>query len=186
MKRLVFAAVLAALPAAAELETYTIDPRHTYPMYEVSHFGYSMQRGRFMKTTGKIAIDLAAHKGSADVTIDAASVSSGIDKLDEHLRGENFFNAAKYPQITFKSDSFAFEGDTLKSATGELTMNGVTRTVTLTANVFKCAVNAILKKNQCGADLVGTIRRSDFNIKYLLPGLGDEVTMRIPVESTKD
>lgn len=180
------AASLAALPAAAEIETYTIDPRHTIPTYEVSHFGYSMQRGRFMKTAGKITLDLAARKGSVDVAIDTASVSSGVDKLDEHLRSEEFFNAAKYPQITFKSDDFAFDGDRLKTATGELTMNGVTRPVRLTANVFQCAPNAMTKKKQCGADLVGSLRRSDFNMKYLLPGLGDEVTLRIPVESTKD
>ena len=82
MKRMLFAAafaaLLTALPAAAELETYTIDPNHTFPTYEISHFGYSMQRGRFNKTSGKITLDTAAKKGSADVTIDAASIDSGV------------------------------------------------------------------------------------------------------------
>jgi polyisoprenoid-binding protein YceI len=190
MNRFVFAAALAAslaaLPCAAELETYTIDPRHTIPTYEVSHLGYSMQRGRFDRTRGKITIDTAAKKGSADVTVDAASVSSGVDKLDEHLKGEDFFNVARHPQITFKSSDFAFEGDTLRSATGELTMNGITKPVTLTANIFRCAMNPVLKKKQCGADLVTTIKRSDFGMKYALPALGDDVTLRIPVESMKD
>jgi polyisoprenoid-binding protein YceI len=180
------AAVVAALPAAAELETYTVDPRHTFPTYEVSHFGYSMQRGRFNKTTGKIAIDTAAKQGSADIAMETASVSTGVDKLDEHLRSEDFLNAAKYPQITFKSDKFTFDGDKLKSATGDLTINGVTRPVTFNANVFQCAVNPMIKKKQCGADLVATIKRSDFGVKYALPMLGDDVTLRIPVESLKD
>jgi polyisoprenoid-binding protein YceI len=177
---------LATLPAAAELETYTVDPRHTFPTYEVSHFGYSMQRGRFNKTTGKIAIDTAAKKGSADIAMETASVSTGVDKLDEHLRSEDFLNAAKYPQITFKSDNFAFDGERLKSATGDLTINGVTRPVTFNASVFQCAVNPMIKKKQCGADLVTTIKRSDFGVKYALPALGDDVTLRIPVESIKD
>jgi polyisoprenoid-binding protein YceI len=181
-----FAAALAILPAAAAMESYTVDPRHTFPTYEVSHLGYSMQRGRFNKTSGKITIDTAARKGTADIAMDAASVSTGVDKLDEHLRSEDFLNAAKYPQVTFKSNDFAFEGDRVKRATGDLTINGVTRPVTFTANVFQCAENPMLKKKQCGADLQATIKRSDFGMKYALPMLGDDVTLRIPVEATKD
>jgi polyisoprenoid-binding protein YceI len=189
LKRVLFPSLLAALaialPAAAELETYTIDPRHTLPTYEVSHFGYSLQRGRFTKVSGKIEIDIAAGTGSVDASIDAASVSSGIDKLDEHLRSDEFFDVGNYPQITFKSDHFTFEGDRLVSVTGDLTMRGVTRPVTLTANVFKCARNLVLRM-VCGADLVATVKRSEFGMTFLLPGLGNEVTLRIPVEATKD
>jgi polyisoprenoid-binding protein YceI len=179
-------ATLLALPAAAELETYTVDPQHTIPTYEVSHLGYSMQRGRFNKTSGKITIDTAAKKGSADITIDTASIDSGIPKLDEHLRSEDFFNAAKSPKITFKSTSFTFDGDNVKSATGDLTMNGITKPVTLTANVFRCGPHPMTKKKQCGADFITTVKRSEFGMKYGIPVLGDDVTLRIPVESTKD
>ena len=189
MNRLTLAAALAAFlafPAAAEMESYTVDPRHTFPTYEVSHLGYSMQRGRFNKTSGRIAVDTAAKKGSADIAMETASVSTGVDKLDEHLRSEDFLNAAKFPQITFKSTDFAFEGEKVKSATGDLTINGLTRPVTFTANVFQCAMNPMLKKKQCGADLRATIKRSDFGMKYGLPYLGDEVTLRIPVEAIKD
>ncbi|MGZ5032860.1 MAG: YceI family protein [Usitatibacter sp.] len=190
MKRLTLVTFLVALlgaqSAAAELETYTVDPAHTRPTYEVSHFGYSMQRGRFNKTSGKITLDIAAKKGSADIVVDTASVDSGVPKLDEHLRSEDFFNAARNPQITFKSNSFAFEGDRVKSATGDLTMNGVTRPVTLTATVFQCAPHPMNKRKQCGADLITTVKRSDFGMKYGLPVLGDDVTLRIPVESVKD
>lgn len=190
MSRIRFAATLAAslaaLPAAAELETYTVDPRHTFPTYEVMHLGYSMQRGRFNKTTGKITLDTAARKGSADIAMETASVSSGVDKLDEHLRGEDFLNAAKHPTITFRSTDFTFEGDKVKSARGDLTLNGVTRPVTFTATVFHCGPHPMTKKKWCGADLLATIRRSDFGVKYALPALGDEVTLRIPVEAMKD
>jgi polyisoprenoid-binding protein YceI len=186
MKRIAIAALFVALPAAAALETYTVDPRHTLPTYEVGHLGYSMQRGRFGKTTGKITLDTAAKKGSADITMDAASVSSGVDKLDEHLRGEDFFNVAKNPNVTFKSSNFTFDGEKVKSVTGDLTMNGITRPVTLNANMFNCGPHPMTKKKWCGADLVATIKRSDFGMKYALPALADEVTLRIPVEAMKD
>jgi len=182
----ILAASVAVLPAAAALETYTVDPRHTLPTYEVLHLGYSMQRGRFNKTTGKITLDTAAKKGSADIAMESASVSSGIDKLDEHLRSEDFLNAAKNPTITFKSTDFTFDGDKVKSARGDLTLNGITRPVTFTANVFLCGPHPMTKKKQCGADLQATIKRSDFGMKYALPALGDEVTLRVPVEATLD
>jgi polyisoprenoid-binding protein YceI len=180
------ATLLAASPAFAELETYTVDPAHTRPTYEVSHLGYSMQRGRFNKASGKITLDTAAKKGSADIAIDTASVDSGVPKLDEHLRSEDFFNAAKNPQITFRSSNFKFDGDKVKSATGDLTMNGVTKPVTLTATMFNCGPHPMTKKKQCGGDFVTTLKRSDYGMKYALPVLGDDVTLRIPVESIKD
>ena len=180
------ALLLCALPSIAEVETYTVDPRHTFPFYEVSHFGYSLQRGRFNKTSGKIILDTATRSGSADITIDAASVDSGDAKLNEHLRGEDFFSAAKNPQITFRSTALTFVGDKVTSAAGDLTINGVTRPVTLAVNVFQCAPNPMNKRKQCGADLSTTIKRSDFGMKYALPALGDDVTLRIGVESIKD
>lgn len=174
-----------AAPAFAQLETYAVDPLHTFPAYEVSHFGYSMQRGRFNRTSGKIALDVAARRCEADIAIEVASVSSGVDKLDEHLRAADFFNAAKHPLITFKADGCAFEGDKVKSATGRLSMNGVTRPVTLVAAMFQCAPNPMTQVKQCGADLEVTIKRSDFGMTYALPALGDEVKLRINVEANK-
>jgi polyisoprenoid-binding protein YceI len=188
MKGFTFAATLAAaaLPALAEVETYNIDPRHTFPAYEVGHLGYSFQRGRFNKTQGKITLDTAAKKGSAEVAIDVDSVSSGVDKLDEHLRGEDFFGAAKNPQIVFKSSDLAFEGDRVKQARGSLTINGITRPVTLDVTHFKCGMNPMLMRKVCGADMTATIKRSEFGMKYALPMLADEVVLRINVEAIKD
>ena len=177
---------LAALPAAAEPETFTVDPSHTFPAYEVGHFGYSVQRGRFNKSSGRITLDEAAGKCQAELAIDVASVSSGVDKLDEHLRSEDFFNAAKSPQITFKSSDCTFQAGRVRSARGALTINGVTRPVALKANVFKCAVSPMTQKKVCGGDFETTIRRSEFGMKYARPDLGDEVKLRIGIEAIKD
>ena len=191
MKRITFpaacaAVLLAALTASAELESFTVDPNHTYPAFEIGHFGYSIQRGRFNRTTGKVTLDAAANRGSADIAIDTASVSTGHAKLEEHLRSEEFFNSAKYPLMTFKSSDFAFEGDKVRSAAGDLAINGVSRPVTLKAEYFNCAPHPMLKKKVCGAELTTTIKRSDFGIKAYLPVLADDVLLRINVEAIKD
>ena len=188
MKYTLAAALAAAfaLPAAAQVETYTIDPRHTFPAFEVSHFGMSMQRGRFNKTSGKITVDKAAKTGSVDVTIDAASVDTGEPKLGEHLRAADFFNAAAHPSITFKGTRFNFDGDKVKSVDGELTMLGVTRPVTLNAQHFACGNHPVNKKAMCGAEFTTTIKRTDWGMKYAVPNVADDVLLRINVEAFKD
>jgi len=186
MKRLaLLAALAAALPATAS-ETYSLDARHTFPSFEVNHLGFSIQRGRFNRTSGKVTLDLAAKKGTADITIDAASIDTGLDKLEEHLIREDFFNVAKYPTITFRSDTFDFEGDKVKSVIGELTMLGVTKPVTLAASYFNCGAHPVNKKKMCGGDFVATLKRTDFGMKYAVPAVADEVTLRIQVEAFKD
>jgi polyisoprenoid-binding protein YceI len=178
--------LVAASPALAAIETYTIDSRHTFPSFEVSHLGFSLQRGRFNKTSGKVSVDREARQGSIDVAIDATSVSTGVDKLEDHVRGEDFLNAARFPTITFKSSSMAFEGDKVKSATGELTMAGVTRPVMLTAEMFNCGAHPVNKKPMCGGEFVAKIKRSEWGIKYGIPALGDDMTLRINVEAVRD
>ena len=186
MQRLALAVALcAALPAAA-LDTYSLDARHTFPSFEVNHLGFSIQRGRFNRTSGKITLDTVGKKGSADITIETDSIDTGLDKLEAHLRGEDFFNVAQFPTITFKSDAFTFEGDKVKSVAGTLTMLGVTKPVTLSANYFHCGAHPMSKKNMCGGDFVTTIKRTDFGMKYAVPAVADDVTLRIQVEAFKD
>jgi polyisoprenoid-binding protein YceI len=88
--------------------------------------------------------------------------------------------------MTFKSKQVSFSGDKPASVNGEFTMLGVTRPVTLTITAFHCAPNPFAKKEACGADAVATIKRSEFGMKTLLPGLGDEVKLLINVEAFKD
>jgi polyisoprenoid-binding protein YceI len=79
---------LFALTAAAHAETYTIVGRHTFPVFEVDHYGFTLQRGRFGKTSGKLELDPAHQEGSVDVTIDAASIDMGFEEWNKHMRGE--------------------------------------------------------------------------------------------------
>ena len=115
-----------------------IDPVHSQPQWEATHTGFSHQHGNFGKATGKIALDRAGGRGSIDVTIDAASIRTYDTRLDAIVKGERFFNVEKFPTITFKSNSVAFDGDRVVGAEGELTMLGVTKPVVLRVVDFTC------------------------------------------------
>jgi polyisoprenoid-binding protein YceI len=180
-----FAATLADFALAEE--TYVIDPVHSQPMFEVQHMGYSLQRGTFSKATGKITLDRAARKGGIDVAIDTTTVKTIDPRLDTHIRGEDFFNVAKYPSMTFKSTELSFDGDRVVGADGELTLLGVTKPVKLKVGNFVCGDHPFNKKPMCGAEVTATIKRSEWGMNYGVPkAVGDEVKIMIPVEAYRE
>ena len=172
--------------AFAAPETFIIDTNHTAPRFEYSHFGYSNQLHRFDKTSGKITIDRAAHTGTVDVTIDATSVNTGFPFFNQHIQGEDFFNTASYPNITFKSTAVKFDGDKPVAVDGNLTIKGVTRPATLTVTSFQAMPHPLAKKDAIGANAVTHIKRSDFNMGKYAPHVSDEVTLTIAVEAIKE
>lgn len=182
----VAALVCASLPAAAAPESYTIDSRHTFPVFEVGHLGFSLQRGRFNQTAGKITLDREARTGSVELTIDAASIDMGIEKWDTHMKGEDFFNVQKYPTITYKSTKLLFEGDKVVGAEGNLTLLGVTKPVKVSMSDFGCGANPYNKKPLCGGNATVQIKRSEFGMTYGIPNFTDDVKIVIPVEAFKD
>ena len=185
MKRLALAAALAAvsLAALAAPVTYTIDNSHTYPHFTYNHLGFSNQTHKFDKTSGTVVLDRAAKTGSVDVTIDATSVSTGHALFNEHLRGEDYFDIAKYPVITFKSSKMNFKGDQPVSVSGDLTIKGVTKPVTLTITHFKCQPHPMLKVDACGANATAKVKRSEFNMGKNVPYVSDEVTLTLAIEA---
>lgn len=187
MKKLAALAIAATLSTAAFAapETYTIEGTHTFPRFEYSHFGYSTQLSRFDKTTGTITLDKAAKTGSVDVTIDTTSVNTGYPLFNQHIQGEDFFDTATYPTITYKSTKVNFDGDKPTSVEGNLTVKGVTKPVTLTVTSFHCMPHPMLKKDACGANATATIKRSEFNAGKYAPYVGDEVKLTIAVEAYK-
>jgi polyisoprenoid-binding protein YceI len=181
---LTLASLLSSVAYAAP-ETYVIEPSHSMPRFEYSHFGYSLQLSRFDTVAGKITLDRAAKSGSVEVTIDAKSVNTGSTLFNGHIQGEDFFDTEKYPAITFKSNKVKFDGDKVASVDGDLTVKGITKPVTLTVNSFLCMPHPMMKKDACGATATTEIKRSDFNMGKYAPYVGDEVTLTIPVESIK-
>lgn len=174
------------LSAAAAPEVFVIDPTHTFPMFEVSHLGYSFHRGRFNTTAGTITLDREAQRGSIEVSIDTTSLDTGHDKMEQELKGKDFFDVARYPTLRFQSDRLVFNEQRVVAAHGILTLLGVTQPVTLKLNHFRCATNPLTKKYSCGANAVATINRSEFGMTKYVPYVGDEVTITIQVEAARD
>jgi polyisoprenoid-binding protein YceI len=189
MKRhLLFIVTLFSIPFSSLLaaDTYTLDPGHTFPRWTVSHFGFSTHHGQFNKTSGKLVLDAKAGTGSVEVSVDTASVATGDPALEKHLRTADFFNVEKFPTLAFKSKSMKFEGGKPVSASGDFTMLGITKPITFRIAQVKCAMHPIAKKEACGAEVSGTVKRSEFGMKYGIPGLSDDISLTIQVEAIKD
>ena len=181
----VFATTSFAGSALAAPTTYEIDSTHSLQRYSYRHLGLSFAGGRFDKTTGTITLDPAARTGSADITNDVNSLNTGVDKLDEHHKSAAFFDADKFPTITFKSGSFKFNGDAVSSVSGDLTVHGVTRPVTLTVTNFACVEHPMKKVPACAANAEATIKRSEFGVGAYVPMVSDEVRLSLEVEALK-
>ena len=188
MKRFTLACLLAAGFAGTTLaapETYQIDPKHTAPRFEYSHFGYSNQIHRFDKTSGTVTIDREAKTGAVDVTIDATSVNTGYDIFNGHIQEKDFFDTANFPTITFKSTKVTFDGDKPATVEGDLTIKGVTKPVTLQVTSFHAMPHPIEKKDAIGADATATMKRSEFNAGKYAPYVSDDVQLIIALEAIK-
>lgn len=176
---------LLAAPAVAA-DTYKLDPGHTFPRWQVSHFGFSTHHGQFNKTSGTLMLDPKAGKGSLDVVVDAASISTGDPALEKHLRTADFFNVEKFPTLTFKSSAMKFEGGKPVAVSGDFTLLGVTKPMTFQIANVKCGMHPVSKKESCGAEVSGSLKRSEFGMTYGVPGLGDEIRLAIQVEANKE
>lgn len=172
--------------SATAADSYTVDPRHTFPSFEINHLGFSVQRGRFNQTSGKVLLDPQSATGYILISIETASISTGLTELEKKLRGKEFLNAERYPQIKFTSDKLHFNQDQLVAADGVLTLHGISKPVHLTVDHFYCGLNLINMKNTCGANATTTIKRSAFGVDKYTPKLGDDVTIAIQIEVIKD
>lgn len=187
---IVLLALLAPLSALAAPQTYNVDALHSYPTFTVNHLGMATMHGRFDKMSGKIVLDQAAKTGSLEARIATASVSTGDGKRadgtrsrDDHLRAADFFNSAEFPEMVYKSTKLNFNGEALESVDGTLTLLGVTKPVKLNVTSFKCGPHPFNKKPMCGANVEGTIKRTDFGMKFGVPAIADDIKLAIGIEA---
>jgi polyisoprenoid-binding protein YceI len=185
LQQTLLATVFAGLAASAFAApvTYAVDPTHTYAGYEISHMGFSLQSGAFTQTSGTVVLDSTAKKGNVDISIDANSLNSNLAARDKHLKSADFFNVAKYPTITFKSNDLVFNGDQLAEVKGNLTLLGVTKPVTLKVTNFHGGKHPMAGKQAYGANAETTIKRSDFGMSKMVPAIGDDVKLNIVIEA---
>ncbi len=194
MRKAFLGALVAVMPlaAAAQVESYTIDPIHSFVNFTVDHLGFTTIHGRFDKSSGKATIDRAGRKGTVELAIEAASVNTGDgDKgsrprsRDDHLRAADFFNVAEFPRINFKGN-VKFSGDGASEIEGQVTLLGVTRPVVFKMERWKCGPHPFSKKEMCGGYATGRIKRTDFGMKFGVPAIGDEVALMVNFEAYKD
>ncbi len=195
--KLAIGLIAASLPlaAAAAPESFTVDPYHSIPYFEVVHLNTSVIRGRFEKVTGKMTLDTAAKTGSIDLSIPTATLSTGDpDKgsrprsRDEHLRSPDFFNVAEFPTMSYKGKATKFNGEHPAVIEGELTLLGVTKPLTLTIERWNCGPDPRSqgKRYFCGGNATGSFKRSDFGMKFIVGPVSDEVKLWTSVEAFRD
>jgi polyisoprenoid-binding protein YceI len=180
------ALAIAAGAAAAQPVVYRLDPERTRVHWEVLHYGTSTSRGRFDTVTGNVVLDRGARSGEISVTVDTASVSTGLALFDRVLRGANMLDTAAYPQAWFVARRIEFDGDRIRSLRGELTLHGASGPLTLTAERFACRGDESGPGEICGGDFSGELRRSDYGITYGQPFAADRVRLFVTVQGTRD
>lgn len=167
---------------AAEHSTatnYRVDTVHTSTIFRIKHKDAAWFYGAFGDTSGAVVFNESNLGASSfDITIKIASVSTRNDRRDGHLRSGDFFDAAKFPEATFKSTSWTRSGDAYEVA-GNLTIRNITKPVT-----------ARVEKTGESGDLIGfeatlDIKRSDFGMTFMLDGLGDDVRIIAAIEAKK-
>jgi polyisoprenoid-binding protein YceI len=180
----VFAADGAKVPIT---EKYDIDASHSGVVFGWNHFGFSNPTARFNKIEGTVLLDKAdLTKSSISVTLPLEGLDTGVAKLDEELKSPSFLDAAKYPTITFKSTRVEKTGENGLKITGDLTVRGITKPVTLDAKANKIGIfeiPGVIKAEAAGFDATTVIKRSDFGVTKYVPAVSDEIPVRITLDA---
>lgn len=187
-----FLATIAALAisttgALAAAETYELDPSHSQVVFSYNHLGFSTTYGMFSGFEGQIMFDEADPAASSvTVSMPVRSMFTGWEKREEHFMSEEFFDATEGDMITFTSTGIEVTGDTTADITGDLTMNGVTKSVVLDASLNqKSGAHPMNNRPWMGFDATTTLLRSDFGVDKFAPYVSDEVKLRISIEAGK-
>jgi polyisoprenoid-binding protein YceI len=186
LKYLALAGLLGvAVSAQAAPVTYKLDPSHTMVLFSWNHFGYSNPTADFGLGEGTLVFDEQnPAKSSVDVTLPLASLDTHVPALDKHLKEADFFDADKYPTVTFKSTKVQPLGGHKFNVTGDLTVHGVTKTVVLAATLNKVGPHPMSKAQSIGFDATTSIKRSDFGVGAYVPKVSDEINIRITTEGS--
>lgn len=180
------AAVMTAAPAVMA-EPFTLDKSHTAITFQIDHLGFSLTHGRFSEFDAEIDFDAENPSESSVVfTIDAPSIDTGWAKRDEHVRGPDFLNVKKHPEIVFTSTSIEKTGEDTATMVGELMMNGKTNEETFEVTLRKMGPSPFGKKLlTAGFVAETTIDRTDYGISYGAGAIGNEVPVRVDLEIVK-
>lgn len=188
LKTFSMAALLASSVTSVQAaDLYKLDQGHLNVMFFVDHLGFSQLLGRFDEVSGEFSYDKTdIEKSSVKVQINTDSINTFHAKRDKHLKSPDFFNTAEFPDMSFESTSIIKTGKKTAKLTGNLTLMGVTKPVTLQMLTNRVGVHNFNKKNVAGFSAEGKIKRTHFGMRYGVPVIGDEVTIRIEAEGIKE
>lgn len=179
------AVALASTVTLAAPVDYKIDPTHTATVFSWNHFGFSTPSANFSDIQGVIKVDNAKPANSSvNVTIPLSSVNTNVPALDKEFQEEAWFNAAKYPNITFKSTKVETKDKKHFKITGDLTVKGITKPVVLDAVLNKQGEHPMAKVPAIGFNATTSFNRSDFGFGNYVPNVGDKITVNITTEAT--
>lgn len=179
------AVALASTITLAAPVDYKIDPTHTATVFSWNHFGFSTPSANFSDIQGVIKVDNAKPANSSvNVTIPLSSVNTNVPALDKEFQEEAWFNAAKYPNITFKSTKVETKDKKHFKITGDLTVKGITKPVVLDAVLNKQGEHPMAKVPAIGFNATTSFNRSDFGLGNYVPNVGDKITVNITTEAT--
>lgn len=177
------AASFVAAPALAEPVAYTVDKSHSTIFFSVEHLGFSTIHGHFAKYDADVVLDEEDLSNSkATVTIDMSSLDTFWDERTEHLKTADFFDVEQFPEATFVSKSFEKTGEDKVAVTGDLTIHGKTKEVTIDFTVKKVGQHPMAKVRAIGLVGTTTLLRSDYDVAGYAPAVADEVLLRIDLE----
>ena len=167
-------------PQSVKSGAYKVDPYHTQVGFSVSHFGFTEFSGFFSGASGTLRLDPAnPSESKLNVSVPVQSVTTTVSKLDDELKGQQWFDVAQFPSATFTSTRITQTGRGAATIDGDLTLHGVTRPVTLEAHFVGAGVNPLNKAVTVGFEATGTVRRSEFGVKTYVPLVGDDVRLTI-------
>jgi polyisoprenoid-binding protein YceI len=176
---------LAALPLQAAPETYELDTAHSSLAFKIKHLGISWVKGSFGAFEGSFVLDAENPAAcSVTVTAQAASISTGNDGRDKHLRSPDFFDAEKFPTLSFKSTKVSKKADGVYEVTGDFTIHGVTKPVTFDFNLAGPA-KGMKGETRAGGDTAFVIKRSDYGMDKMVGPIGDDVHLDLSFEAVK-
>jgi polyisoprenoid-binding protein YceI len=178
---------LAPALAAAEEAVYALDPVHTRVAFQVSHAGFSQPVGSFSKVEGQLRFDPDDWSGAQlSVRIPVATLNLGDEDWQQKILDRTFFDARRFPQASFVSTRVESSGPNTATVTGELSLHGVTRPLTLQVTLNALKRHPLTRKRTAGFSATGTLRRSEFGMDAWKNVVGDEVRLIIEAEAIRD
>ncbi len=185
IRHLSIATILLAAGAAGAADTYDVDGDHSAAIFKINHMGVSNVYGRFDAVAGAIGWDAAdPTKSTFSYTIKADSIDTNAPKRDQHLKSGDFFDAKQFPELTFKSTAIKKVDDKTFDVTGDLSIHGETKPVTVKV-VNTGAGKGMAGESRIGFETTFTIKRSDYGMGKMVPAIGDEVQITVSSEAVK-